>query len=327
MFREIGLIGATGIAERAIIGPARARDDVRVYAVAASSAERARGYRDKHGIPVAHDDYRALVDDPRVAVVYVSLHNSAHCRWAVAAARAGKHVLVEKPLCLSRRELHALRRAAADGGVRLLEAVMTAHHPWQAVVRGMIASRELGELLSVTTHITFDIPPGAGYRFRPELGGGALFDTAAYWLQAVQATVGLGGATAEGHSDFSGPHGVDVAFTAHLSWPSGVRATLHAGLAGPYRADHEFTFSGGVVRLRNFLRPSAGALPVNLIVLPHDGPRRVESFRPLGYFAAQLDRVLSTLDQPGTDEVARSAERVALMEDAYLDALGRAAVG
>ncbi|MGW3107593.1 Gfo/Idh/MocA family protein [Streptomyces sp. NPDC001100] len=321
MPHEIGLLGATRIAERAIVRPSAGRPGIRVRAVAASTADRAETFRWTHGIPVAHPNYRALLADPGVDTVYVSLHNSAHAQWAAEAARAGKHVIVEKPLCLGRHELHALRTAALAGGVHVIEAVMTAHHPWQTVIRALIASRELGELTGIRSRISFDVAVGSGYRFVPELGGGAFLDTASYWLQAVQATVGLANTTAGGHSDFSGPGGVDLDFTATLTWPSGLRATLDAALAEPHRAEHEFTFSGGRVRLNNFLRPAAGPFPVNLVIAPQEGRRRVESFQPSAYYDDQFSRILHTLDQPGTANYSDAAERVAVMEDIYLDAL------
>jgi predicted dehydrogenase len=321
MPHEIGLLGATRIAERAIVRPSAGRRDVRVRAVAASTADRAESFRETHGLAVAHPNYRALLDDPGIDTVYVSLHNSAHAQWAAEAARAGKHAIVEKPLCLGRHETDALRTAAVAGGVHVVEAVMTADHPWQAVIRSLIGSRELGELTGIRSRIAFDVPVGIGYRFVPELGGGAFLDTASYWLQAVQATVGLAGATAGGHSDFSGPGGVDLDFTATLTWPSGLRATLDAALAEQHCADHEFTFTGGRVRLNNFLRPAAGPFPVNLVIAPQDGRRRVESFEASAYYDDQLSRILRTLDQPGTVDCADAAERVAVMEDIYVDAL------
>ncbi|MDT3397327.1 Gfo/Idh/MocA family oxidoreductase [Streptomyces sp. B1866] len=331
--RRFGLVGATGIAERAVLAPAARRDDVLVRAVAASSPERAEAFRARHGLAVAHASYEALLADDRVDAVYVSVHNSAHARWAVAAARAGKHVVVEKPLCLGRREAHAVLRAAADSGVHAVEAVMTADHPWQEAVRALLADGGLGEPREVVTHLVFDLPPGTGYRFRPELGGGALFDTASYWLQALQATVGLDGAVASGRADFDGPGGVDTTFTARLDWPSGLAATLHAGLCGPHRADHEYVLTAGRVRVRGVLRPAAGPFPVNVTVLPDGGPRRVLSFPaadcaagpPAAYYDTRLAALLRLLDSPPGDHAgtALAARRIALMEDAYRDAYDR----
>ncbi|MEV7870541.1 Gfo/Idh/MocA family oxidoreductase [Streptomyces sp. NPDC088124] len=321
MPHEIGLIGATGIAERAVLAPAARREDIRVRAVAAHTPDRATAFRARHGLPGGHAGYRELLDDEAVDTVYISLHNTAHAQWAVEAARAAKNVVIEKPLCLGRRELHALRHAASATGVHVVEAVMTADHPWQAAVRDLIDSAELGALTAIHSYIGFEPPDRRGYRFRPELGGGAFLDTASYWLQAVQATAGLDGATPGGRSDFGGPGGVDLEFTATLDLPSGARATLHATLGEGYRADHEFVFTRGRVRLRNFLRPAAGPLPVNLHIAPDGAPRRVLSFPASCYYDDQLDRFLTRVSAPPADQWRAVAERVSLMEDCYLAAL------
>jgi Oxidoreductase family, NAD-binding Rossmann fold len=90
----VGLLGATGIARRAMVEPARRVGGVAVRAVAATDPERAAAFARDHGVPVAHPSYEALLADPAVDVAYLSMHSGAHARWAVAAAEAGKHVVV-----------------------------------------------------------------------------------------------------------------------------------------------------------------------------------------------------------------------------------------
>src|SRR5690349_21201621 len=171
---EIGLIGATGIAARTMLAPA-AIANAHVRAVAASDAVRAKEFAVWHGIEVVHESYAALLADPAVEAVYISLHNSAHHRWAVRAAVAGKHVIVEKPLCLTADEVAELQ-FAADGAVQVTEAVATANHEWQQVVRGFIEDGRYGALRTVHTRMTFAEPKPGGYRDQPELGGGIFYD-------------------------------------------------------------------------------------------------------------------------------------------------------
>ncbi|GAA1600551.1 Gfo/Idh/MocA family oxidoreductase [Kribbella sancticallisti] len=308
---EIGLIGATGIAARTMLRPG-----VHVRAVAASDPVRAKEYATQHGIPVVHENYAALLADPSIKAVYISLHNSAHHRWAVRAAVAGKHVIVEKPLCLTVEEVAELEFAATD--VQVFEAVATAHE-WQDTVRGYVEEQPYGRLESVETRMTFAVPASGGYRDRPELGGGIFFDTASYWLQAVQATVGLDVVSAEGRSDFDGPDRVDRSFTASLRWATAATATLTAAVGEQHVSDHVFTFQQATVKVRSFLRPAAGAVPVNLIVTPADGERQVIGFPPVAYYDRQLERIMNS----STDDLAAAAPRIALMADIYQDARRR----
>lgn len=309
---EIGLIGATAIAGRTLL-----HQGARVSAVAAGDPVRAKEYASRHEIPVVHESYAALLADPAIDAVYISLHNSAHHRWAVRAAVAGKHVIVEKPLCLTADEVSELAFAATD--VKVFEAVATADHPWQQTVHDLIHDEPYGSLLSATTRMRFAVPPPGGYRDQPELGGGIFFDAASYWLQAIQATIGLNPVTAEGRSDFDGPNGVDRSFEASLRWATGVEATLTADVGEQHISDHVFTFDRATVKLRNFLRPVAGAVPLNLIVTPTDGDRQVIGFPAIAYYERQLARILDST----TDDLAAAVPRITLMDEIYSDALRR----
>jgi predicted dehydrogenase len=306
---DIGLIGATGIAEKAILRPSAAFDDVTVRAVAASDPVRAKEFADRHGIGQVHDTYAELVADPAINTVYVSLHNSAHREWVVAAAEAGKHVIVEKPLCLTAAE--AAEIAAAAIGVQVIEAVPTIGHPWQAAVRELVLSQRFGPLTRIRTEIRWGVPAPGSYRERPELGGGIFLDSASYWLQAVQATVGLAGAVGSGRSAFDGPNGVDRSFDATLTWP-GLTAELHCEVGDKHVATHEFTFAEAAVKIRNFLLPAAGVLPLNLAIRRAGGGTSVEAFPPIGYYDRQLARARDIVAS-GDGELAAAIDRITLM--------------
>ncbi|MFF1822044.1 Gfo/Idh/MocA family protein [Kribbella sp. NPDC058245] len=313
---EIGLIGATGIAARTMLAPASTAN-AHVRAVAASDAVRAKEFANQHGIEVVHENYAALLADPQVEAVYISLHNSAHHRWAVRAAVAGKHVIVEKPLCLTAEEVAELE-FAADGNVQVTEAVATANHEWQQVVRSFIEDGRYGVLRSVHTQMTFAEPKPGGYRDRPELGGGIFYDCASYWLQALQATLGLDITELSGSSAFDGPNGVDRTFQARLNYAEAT-ATLDCSTGPNHASEHLFTFDRATVKLRNFLRPVIAALPLNLVVTPTDGDRKVITFAPVAYYERQLTRVVE-----GHSDLADAIPRIELMDAIYTDARRKA---
>ncbi|GAA1545811.1 Gfo/Idh/MocA family oxidoreductase [Kribbella lupini] len=310
---ELGLIGATGIAARTMLGKA----DVDVRAVAASDPVRAKEFAGRYDIPLVYENYSALLADPAIDAVYISLHNAAHHRWAVRAAVAGKDVIVEKPLCLTAAEAEELCFAAEN--TRVFEAVATAGHPWQSTVHEFIESGRYGVLRSIRTRMTFAVPAPGGYRDRPDLGGGIFYDCASYWLQALQATIGLDVTAYEGRSTYDGPNGVDRDFDASLHWASGAEAMLTCAVGAEHVAEHLFTFAEATVKLRNFLRPVLGAVPLNLVVTPASGDREVIGFPPTAYYEQQLARIL---DEDG-DDLAAARPRIELMEAIYSDALSR----
>ena len=96
MTLRLGLLSTANINGAVLRGAALA-DGVEVVAVASRDRARAEEYAAAHRIPRAHGGYEALLADPDVDAVYVSLPNSLHVEWAVRALRAGKHVLCEKP--------------------------------------------------------------------------------------------------------------------------------------------------------------------------------------------------------------------------------------
>ena len=84
-----------------VIPPLRVSAGNRLLAVASREPARAAAYAKEWGIERAHGSYEALLADPEIDAVYIPLPNHLHAEWTIRAARAGKHVLCEKPLALS----------------------------------------------------------------------------------------------------------------------------------------------------------------------------------------------------------------------------------
>ncbi|WP_055693524.1 Gfo/Idh/MocA family protein [Streptomyces prasinopilosus] len=312
----IGLIGATGIAERAVMSTSRGRRDITVRAVAASDRDRAAAFGERHGVKVL-PCYEKVVTAPDIDVVYVSLHNSAHAHWARRAVAEGKTALVEKPLCLGLAECDDLRSAERRGGGQVLEALPTLRHPWHAVVRNMVDAGRFGRLHDVHSRFGFRTPSSGGYRLRPELGGGIFRDSASYWLQALQEVVGLPAAGGTGTARCSEPAGADHAFEAELPLRGGVTARLSCSFGGRHLAEHVFTFDQARVRVRGVLLPAAGAVPLNVAVRTTTGHTEIIRTEPVAYYEQQLRRVVDLLDGRaghwGAQSVA-ARPRIATME-------------
>ena len=180
---RIGILGAARIAEQAIVAPARATGD-RLVAVAARDPERAKAYAAQHGVERAVESYAALVADPEVDVVYNPLANGLHGPWNLAAIRAGKHVLSEKPFAANAAEAHEVRAAAVAAGVTVVEGFHYVHHPLSLRLREVVRSGELGPIRRIETAFRMPAPPDADPRWQFELAGGALMDLGCYSLHA-----------------------------------------------------------------------------------------------------------------------------------------------
>ena len=157
-------------------------------AVASRNLDAAKAYAAKLGIPVAYGSYQELFDDPAIEAIYNPLPNEQHVPMTLAAARAGKHVLCEKPFALNANEMAALREVADK--VHIMEAFMVRHHPQWARVRELVRSGQLGEVRTLQSHFSYFNTDAANIRNRPEHGGGALYDIGCYPIVCARYVFG-----------------------------------------------------------------------------------------------------------------------------------------
>ncbi|GAA1056872.1 oxidoreductase [Agromyces luteolus] len=163
----------------------------RVVAVGSRSRDRAEAFAVAHGIERAHGSYEALVADPGVDVVYIATPQSEHLSLGLMAIAAGKHVLIEKPLAMTRVEVDELAAAARSADVLLMEGMWTRYLPQASVIRTLVSDGWLGEVSAVVADHGQAIPVELGHRlYRPELGGGALLDLGIYPVQLDSMLLG-----------------------------------------------------------------------------------------------------------------------------------------
>ncbi len=316
---RFGILGAARIAARALVAPAGQLEQVRVVGVAARDRARAEAFARSHRIPRVFRDYDALLGCDEITAVYIPLCNDLHAQWTIAAARRGKHVLVEKPICIDEGELDAVAEAAASNSVHVLEAVMCQHHPWQRGVRQLIDSQAYGRLESIRTEFTFPFSDTRNYRFLPRRGSGVFHDVGPYWVQFVQHCAGLAVETVEGFSDFSGVNGVDTTFEAKMKLSGGVEAEFLGSFERPFCATHWLRFEAARARVRNFLQPRRGPYAVRLDVHDtHSGERSSSVCGPEDHYLRQLEFFSRVL----TGEVenlpfALSRERTKIIEAVF----------
>ena len=177
---RVGLIGAGGIATAHLRGYAAHADRIGVTAVADVDTAAAAARADEVGA-TPYQDFRAMINGADIDAVDVCLPHHLHADAIVAAAEAGKHVLCEKPLCLTFDEADRVRRAVADNRVTLMSAHNQLFLPPVAAAMDMLRAGLLGQVYEVRTtdsfHNDFD-PSSMGWRaHRSTSGGGELIDT------------------------------------------------------------------------------------------------------------------------------------------------------
>jgi predicted dehydrogenase len=149
-----------------------------IRAIASRSLEKGRKLADQFGIPKAYGSYEELLADPEIEAIYNPLPNHEHVPMTLAAARAGKHVLCEKPVALTAKEAEQLREVADK--VHIMEAFMVRFHPQWLTVRDRVRAGELGDVRSIHSYFSYFNTDAGNIRNMADIGGGALYDIGCY---------------------------------------------------------------------------------------------------------------------------------------------------
>jgi predicted dehydrogenase len=185
-----GVLSTADIAVAKVIPGMRRGERSEVLAIASRDGERAKAVAASLAIPRAYGSYEALLADPDIDAVYVPLPNHLHAEWSIAAARAGKHVLCEKPLALTAAEAQRIVDACRDAGVVLMEAFMYRQHPSWIAVRELIAAGRIGRLQAVDSWFSYYNDDPANIRNILDIGGGALYDIGCYCVNLSRMLFG-----------------------------------------------------------------------------------------------------------------------------------------
>ena len=221
---RIGVISTAKIGLTKVIPGIAKSERCRVDAISSRSlpaAEEAAGQLD---IPRAYGSYEALLADPDIDAVYNPLPNHLHTEWNLAAIRAGKHVLAEKPFAMNAAEAETVFAEAERHGVRVVEAFMYRTHPTWLEVKRLLDAGEIGALRHVQTFFGYHNVDAGNIRNIVEFGGGALYDVGCYainsarWLFGTEPEV-VGATIDRDHT--AGSFGTDTVTAGLLRFPNG----------------------------------------------------------------------------------------------------------
>jgi len=226
-----GLLG-TGKITRKLLAGAAGATTAEVVAVGSRDADRARAFAAANGITRAHGSYEALLADPEVDAVYISLPNGLHHAWTMHALAAGKHVLCEKPYTRHPKEVDEAFDAAEAAGLVLSEAFMWRHHPQVGVLRSMVA--EVGPLQLIRATFSFVLKDESNVRVQADLDGGSLMDVGCYCISGARLLAGEEPSEVMGIAALD-ETGVDRRFTGILRFPSGPIAEFSSGFTSDHR--------------------------------------------------------------------------------------------
>jgi xylose dehydrogenase (NAD/NADP) len=252
-----GIISAARIAESAVIPAIHASSNGDVVAVASRDLAKGQTYAQRNKIPKVYGSYEELLADPEIDAVYNPLPNGLHGEWSIKAAKAGKHILCEKPLASNAAEAEAMVAAAKEANVLLAEAFMYRFHPQIQKVKQMIAQGAIGKVNIANASFTFAMPAGTeDIRLDKSLAGGSLMDVGCYCVNATRYLLGEEPVEVKAFSDMaSTKSGVDESMVGIMRFPSGALAHFDCGFRTFFTQTFEIRGDGGRIYLERAYVP------------------------------------------------------------------------
>ncbi|MCP4003919.1 MAG: Gfo/Idh/MocA family oxidoreductase [bacterium] len=226
---SFGILGAARIAPRALIQPCLDDDRAAIVSVASRDRKRAEAFAREHSIPEVSRDYDALLEREDIDAVYNALPASLHAPWTLAALRAGKHVLCEKPFALNASQAQEMVDCAQETGRTLVEAFHYRYHPLTARLIEICRSGELGTISHIDAAFSVPIPNQADIRYQVALGGGGTMDLGCYPIHLLRSLIGEEPEVLAASAK-QDPPGIDVEMEAQLRFPSGITARMYCAM-------------------------------------------------------------------------------------------------
>jgi len=242
-----GIIGPGSIATQALLPAFQQAHNGQVKALASRDLARAQQVAAQWNIERAYGDYQALLDDPTIDAVYIALPNHLHALWTIRAARAGKHVLCEKPLACSAHEGKEMLEACQAAGVQLMEGAMYRFHPRSQHLKKLLDEGTLGKLRFLHAAFSFTLKDPQNYRNASMYGGGALLDVGCYCVNAV---CWLGNALPtdlHAFATYQEQGGIDLDISALLRFPDTMFGHIQCSFASAEHQAIEIVGSEGAI--------------------------------------------------------------------------------
>lgn len=320
---RFGVLGAARIAPKALVAPLAKIDSAVVTRVAARDHDRAAAFAADNGIPEVSGSYEELIEADDVDVVYNPLPMHLHKEWTIAALRAGKHVLCEKPFASNATEAAEMVQVADETGQILGEAFHHWYHPMFQRILWLIEQGTIGEVTRAEGY--FNIAIAEEYNGRPDIrwdyaaSGGSLMDLGCYstiWVRhAVQACFPGEEPTVVSATATERPERIDADMAAELRFASGATARVESSMIqANAEVRLEVLGTSGSITAHNPLAPQNGnRLTVRTATGESSGP--IEA----GSTYEHMCRAFVDHVQIGTPFFTSGAESVANM--AAIDAM------
>ncbi len=262
-----GILSAATIAASQFIPAVRASRRGVLEAVAARELPRAEAFARGNGIRRALAGYAELIADPEVDAVYIPLPNALHAEWTIAAARAGKHVLCEKPLASDAVEAAQAVAACERAGVVHFESFVYRYHPQTLRIARWLREGSIGEVRNVHAAFHFrmrDERRTGDIRMSVPLAGGALMDVGCYPISWLRFAFGEEPTAATAQAVFAKDGGVDTHVVGMLHFRHGRAGTFSGSFDSQTTPQARIVGTGGEIVVAQPYHPRGPGATVTL---------------------------------------------------------------
>jgi len=244
------VLGCAAIAKSSVIPGIQKAANARLYAISSRGASaKLTEFKEKFNPVKAYTSYDELLEDPEFDAVYIPLPNSLHYEWTIKAAEKKKHVLCEKPLGISAREVEEMFEAARSKGVVLMEAFAYRQSPLTKKVKELVDDGVVGRLKYIDSHFCINLRNRDDIRYKKDLGGGATYDVGCYNLNVIRYITGKEPLAIYATGEIGPASGVDESSCIMLEFDNDVKATSYSSFSAAFRSEYTVMGDEGVIHV------------------------------------------------------------------------------
>ena len=282
-----GILSTAIIAREAMIPAMKKSKHSELVAIASREQAKAEKTAKEFDIGKAYGSYEELLADTEVEAVYIPLPNHLHVEWSLKALKAGKHVLVEKPVALNAEEAEYLKKEAEKyPGLKIMEAFMYRFHPQWIKVKELVRSGAIGELKMIQSSFSFYDDDAGSIVNNKEYGGGSLMDIGCYPVSLSRYLFEEEPISVMSDLEVHPEFGTDVLTTGIMKFKNGVSTFFSSTMLAEEQSVKIFG-TKAFVEMKKPFNPAPDE--VSGIEVVSEGAREIIEFAPCDQYTLEVD--------------------------------------
>ena len=236
-----GVLGTANIAKGCTIPAMLMAENCKLYGIAGRDKAKVDKFQAEFGFKKAYYSYEDMLDDEAIQAIYIPLPNTLHKEWVLKAAAKKKHILCEKPLSGSEKDVIDMIKACDEAGVYFMEAFAYLHTNIVKSVKEALDSGIIGKPSFMETTFLTPTPKKDNIRMKRDTLGGSVYDLGCYNVSLILNMLGEEPIEVKALAAFTDEK-IDDFAAAYFKFPSGCKASMTTGMCSSQRADRYFIY-------------------------------------------------------------------------------------